>query len=99
MRKHTTTLRVSLSDSVANAGGGIVNLPRLFTLWSANASQPTVVSPYIHSLYLLVHESRHNEPDDPGHASCNAWAGQPGYPPAWTSGSSLAVATPGPPST
>jgi hypothetical protein len=43
VRKHTTTLRVSLSDSVANASGGIVNLPRLFTLWSADSSQPTVV--------------------------------------------------------
>jgi hypothetical protein len=31
VRKHPTTLRVSLSDSVANACGGIVNLPQPFT--------------------------------------------------------------------
>jgi hypothetical protein len=39
-----------------------------------------VATPYVHSLYLFNHESRHNEPGDPGHASCTAWTGAAGVP-------------------
>jgi hypothetical protein len=37
-----------------------------------------VAAPYVHSLYLFNHESRHNEPGDPGHTTCTAWTGAPG---------------------
>lgn len=80
VRKHTHTLNVSLGNAVNTAAGGVVNLNRLFTLWSANSSQPTAVSPYIHSLYLLNHESRHNEPGDAFHTSCTSWTGAAGIP-------------------
>jgi len=80
IRLHTTTIRVSLGTAVNMAGGGTINLNRTFTQWSNNPAQPTVVTPYIHSLYLFNHESRHNEPGDPGHTSCTAWTGAAGTP-------------------
>lgn len=81
VRLHTHTVRVSLGDAVNMAGGGVINLNRTFALWSNNPSQPTVVTPYVHSLYLFNHESRHNEPGDPLHASCaTAWTGAAGIP-------------------
>jgi hypothetical protein len=80
VRLHTRTIRVSLGTALNMAGGGVINLNRTFTLWSANPSQPTVATPYVHSLYLLNHESRHNEPGDPSHASCTAWTGSAGVP-------------------
>jgi hypothetical protein len=57
-----------------------MNLDRTFTLWSNNPAQPTVATPYIHSLYLFMHEARHNEVGDPGHTSCTAWTGATGTP-------------------
>lgn len=80
LRLHTHTLRVSLGTEFNVAGGGVINLNRTFTLWSNNPAQPTVVTPYVHSLYLLNHESRHNEPGDPFHTSCTAWTGAAGVP-------------------
>jgi hypothetical protein len=78
---NTHTVRVSLGTTVNMASGGVVNLNRTFTLWSNNPSQPTVATPYVHSLYLFNHESRHNEPGDPGHTSCTtAWTGATGIP-------------------
>ena len=29
--------------------------------------------PYIDSLFLVVHENRHNMPDDPGHTTCHGF--------------------------
>jgi hypothetical protein len=81
VRQYTKTLRVSLGTTLNKAGGGVINLGRSFTRWSAFPEGPTVVSasPYVHSLYLLIHESRHNEPGDLFHASCpTAWNGKPG---------------------
>ncbi|MFD9499751.1 hypothetical protein [Streptomyces sp. NPDC060035] len=81
VRLNTHTIRVSLGTAVNMAGGGVVNLNRTFSLWSNNPSQPTVVTPYVHSLYLFTHECRHNEPGDPSHTSCaTAWTGAPGIP-------------------
>lgn len=79
VRLNTRVVRVSLGNAVNMAGGGVLNLNRTFTLWSNNPAQPTVVTPYVHSLYLFNHESRHNEPGEPGHTSCaTAWTGAAG---------------------
>jgi hypothetical protein len=78
IRLNTQRLRVSLGTAGNSAGGGVINLDRTFTLWSNNPAQPTVATPYVHSLYLLNHESRHNEPGEPGHTSCTAWTGASG---------------------
>lgn len=81
VRRHTHTLSVSLGDSWNHASGtGVVNLNRLFALWSAMPWEPNVASAYIHSLYLLNHESRHNEPGDPSHTSCPEWNDSTGVP-------------------
>lgn len=80
VRLNTHTVRVSLDNTGNTAGGGVMHLDRTFTLWSNNPAQPTVATPYIHSLYLFVHEARHNEPGDPGHTSCTAWTGATGIP-------------------
>src|SRR5205085_9893948 len=78
VRLHTNTIRASLGSNVNMASGGVVNLNRTFALWSNDPSQPTTAVPYIHSLYLLNHESRHNEPGDPAHVSCTSWTGAAG---------------------
>ncbi|MGV9316263.1 hypothetical protein ACWDR0_29360 [Streptomyces sp. NPDC003691] len=79
-RATTHTIRVQLGSMDNSAGGGVMTLGRNFALWSNNPAQPTVPTPYVHSLYLFVHEARHNEPDDPGHTSCTAWTGATGTP-------------------
>lgn len=81
VRLNTHTIRVSLGTAFNMASGGVINLNRTFALWSNNPSQPTVAAPYVHSLYLFNHESRHNEPGDPSHTSCaTAWTGATGIP-------------------
>ncbi|MFG2514186.1 hypothetical protein [Streptomyces sp. NPDC048584] len=77
VRLNTHTVRVSLDTALNMAGGGVINLNRAFTTWWNNPETPTVAAPYVHSLYLFNHESRHNEPSDPGHATCAAWTGAP----------------------
>ncbi|MFF0009704.1 hypothetical protein ACFYQT_40640 [Streptomyces tibetensis] len=77
VRLNTHTIRVSLDTPLNMAGGGVINLNRTFTTWWNNPATPTVAAPYVHSLYLFNHESRHNEPGDPGHATCTAWTGAP----------------------
>lgn len=68
IRRFTRTVRVTLATPLNQAGGGVINLNRGFTLWSGGF-------PYVHNLYLFVHESRHNEPGEPLHATCNGWEG------------------------
>lgn len=78
VRLNTHTVRVSLGTALNMAGGGVINLNRTFTTWSNSSATPTVAAPYVHSLYLFNHESRHNEPGDPGHVTCTAWTGAAG---------------------
>ncbi|GGW87405.1 hypothetical protein GCM10010297_05610 [Streptomyces malachitofuscus] len=81
VRLNSHRIRVSLGTTLNQASGGVINLNRTFALWSNNPSQPTVAAAYIHSLYLFNHESRHNEPGEPGHTSCaTAWTGATGIP-------------------
>lgn len=68
---------VSLDTPLNMAGGGVINLNHTFTTWWNNPATRTVAAPYVHSLYLFNHESRHNEPGDPGHSTCTAWTGAP----------------------
>jgi hypothetical protein len=80
VRQNTHTVRVSLGDDLNQAGGGVINLNRTFTLWSNNPAQPNVATPYVDPLYLFMHESRHNEPGEPLHTSCTSWTGAAGTP-------------------
>jgi hypothetical protein len=68
VKRHTRRIRVTLARPLNQAGGGIIDLNRGFTEWSG-------MFPYVHNLYLLIHENRHNEPGEPLHATCNGWEG------------------------
>jgi hypothetical protein len=70
LRTFTRTIRVTLATPLNQAGGGIMDLNRSFASWSG-------LLPYVHNLYLAVHENRHNEPGEPLHttADCTAWDG------------------------
>lgn len=78
VRKYSTTINFDLDAALNDAGGGTINANRSFSKWN-NVSDPTdppgAPVSYIHSLYLLLHENRHNEPGDPGHSTCTAWDG------------------------
>ena len=78
VRKYSTTINFDLDAALNDAGGGTINANRSFSKWN-NVSDPSdppgAPVSYIHSLYLLLHENRHNEPGDPGHSTCTAWDG------------------------
>ncbi len=71
VKTHTRTINVTLDTALNDAGGGVMHLNRSFTLWTNR---------YVDSLYLLIHENRHNQPGDPSHTSCTAWTGAAGIP-------------------
>lgn len=68
LKRHTQRIRVTLATPLNQAGGGVINLNRGFTEWSG-------LFPYVHNLYLLVHENRHNEAGEPAHVACTGWDG------------------------
>ena len=83
LRTHVRKLVLGLGCAVNTGGGGTINLSRNFCVWDLRASgaadRPDAckvapahpqAAPYIHSLYLLVHEGRHSEPGEPGHVEC-----------------------------
>ncbi len=88
LRSHVHTLNLKLDCSYNTAGGGTVNLNRNFSVWDSRASgtpdnpgackspfsNPPALNRYISSLYLLLHEGRHCEPDDPGHTVCKGYS-------------------------
>jgi len=81
-------LDLHLDCTLNSGGGGHISLSRLTSVWdarsSATASDPDACKepfanptlyPYVNSLYLLIHEERHNEPGDPGHISVGGTPG------------------------
>jgi hypothetical protein len=84
LAKYTKKINLRLDCDFNRGGGGALSLNRGVSVWdarsSATASDPNackkpfashVLWLYIDSLYLLVHENRHNMPDDPGHTTCH----------------------------
>ncbi|HST70499.1 MAG TPA: hypothetical protein VLI94_12675 [Solirubrobacterales bacterium] len=88
VKSHTHTINAGLGTGANMAGGGVINLNRNFALWQ---------NPYVDSLYLLLHENRHNQAGDAGHTSCTSWTGGAGTPggmdPAFEPGSGYAYAS------
>lgn len=72
VRQRSPVLRVSLASALNQASGGTIHLNRPFASWFSGSSD---LLPYVHNLYLLVHENRHNEAGDPLHTSCTGWDG------------------------
>lgn len=85
LRDYVKTFNIRLDCGINTAGGSAVNLNRNFSVWDSRQSgsqdkpnickstlsSPPVMDHYIHSLYLLLHEGRHCEPNEPGHTVCN----------------------------
>jgi hypothetical protein len=72
VRANVHDLHFSLGTANQTGGGGSVWLNRYFSEWN---------NPYWLSLgEALIHETRHNEPGDPGHTTCTSWAGIPDTP-------------------
>jgi len=103
LKSHVTTLRLRLDCGYNSGGGGKVSLNRNFSVWDSRASgtpsdpeackqpfSPPTFHPYVSPLYLLIHEARHNQPDDPGHTSCG---GESNMDPSLEDGSGHAWAT------
>lgn len=71
-------LELRLDCFVNHGGSGGISLDRNQSTWwnliASDCKTPGTnagVAPYVHSLYLLVHEGRHNQPGDPSHTTCN----------------------------
>ena len=99
---HLQEKYLRLDCGVNSGGGGQVSWNRNSSVWDIRRSgtsndpdackkpftNPTVSS-YVDSLYLLVHEGRHNQPGDQGHIVVNGSQ----LDPTWKT----EVVTPGPP--
>ncbi|UCG58754.1 MAG: hypothetical protein JSU70_04415 [Phycisphaerales bacterium] len=86
-KTHVKTINLKLDCGYNTGGGDRVNLSRSFSVWDGRMSgtssnwdacktpfaNPTLYK-YTSPLYLLLHECRHCEPDDPGHTSCDGRA-------------------------
>jgi hypothetical protein len=84
LKSHVNTINLKLDCSYNTGGGGTLNLKRNFSVWDSRKSgtqdnpnacktpfySPPILNKYINSLYLLLHEGRHCESNDPGHVSC-----------------------------
>jgi hypothetical protein len=81
--EYSKNINLRLDCDVSYSGGGTLSLDRSISVWDARKggtpSEPNackkpftshVLWLYIHSLYLLVHENRHNMPYDPSHTTC-----------------------------
>jgi len=82
--EYSKKINLRLDCDFNSGGGGTLSLNRNFAVWdarsSATATDPNACKKpfashalwsYINSLYLLVHENRHNMTDDPGHTICS----------------------------
>ena len=80
IRIRTKRLMLTLGCGSNMAGGGQITLNRAFSVWDRRAGasdddpsacksfpQKRSLNHYLSSLYLFLHESRHNESGDPGH--------------------------------
>ncbi len=76
LRRFVRRFVVRLDCSIATGGGRAVSLPRQASIWYASTSNCREVLPgqqplgYEGPLALILHEVRHNQPDDPGHRAC-----------------------------
>lgn len=77
-RKYVSNVHLRLDCNFAAGGRGTVRLNRLGSEWwnlmrpDCKTPSPNArLAPYVDPLYLLVHEGRHSEPNDPGHTDCN----------------------------
>jgi len=87
LRADTNTINLYLDCRPFSAGGGSLNFPRNFSVWDGRfggttedpdaCKSPLSKNPTLwqNRLSIVVHEGRHNEPDDPGHVYCAAWSG------------------------
>jgi hypothetical protein len=72
-------------DCLGNYGGsGMISLMRSASVWDGRTSSACKIPlptrqlwPYVYLYQLLVHECRHSEPDDPGHAGDCGHVGGP----------------------
>jgi len=85
IKTYVNTINLKLDCGNASGGGGTVNLRRSFSVWDGRtggtATNPDAcktpifalpsLHEYINPIYLLVHEGRHCEPDDPRHKMCD----------------------------
>jgi len=78
-----------LDCRIATGGAGRMSLPRNASVWdsrqSGHAADPDAckrpfqipqLAPYVGTNQLIVHETRHSEPSDPGHTCCGGSCGK-----------------------
>lgn len=83
LKTYVDTIYLRLDCEYAHGGGGAINMNRSFSIWDGRMSGSAdnldacktpfatlSLYPYIHPLYLVMHECRHSEPDEPGHIFC-----------------------------
>jgi hypothetical protein len=84
LKSYVKQINLKLDCDISTGGSRTLNLNRNFSVWDSRMSgssqkpdacktpikQPIVLSDYIESIYLLLHEGRHCEPSDPGHITC-----------------------------
>lgn len=96
LRRHVRRFVVRLDCAIATGGGRTISLPRTASLWYASTSNCREVLPgqqplgYEGPLALILHEARHNQPDDPGHRACR---NHPGLDATLDNGSGFAWST------
>jgi len=85
LKTYVHTIYLRLDCTYNSGGGGALYLNRSFSVWDARTSgtpsnwdacktpfeNPKLYT-YINPLYLVMHECRHGEPDDPGHTVCES---------------------------
>jgi hypothetical protein len=93
VRRFVRKFVVRLDCGIASGGDRAVSLPRHASIWYASTSNCREVPPgqqplgYEGPLALILHEARHNQPDDPGHRACR---GHPGLDATLDDGSGFA---------
>jgi hypothetical protein len=82
VRSHVQQIHLRLDCGYSSGGGGMISLNRNASVWDArrsgtsqdpDACKSTLQSrvyTYVAPLQLVVHEARHSDPGDPGHAVC-----------------------------
>jgi hypothetical protein len=87
LKNSVRVVNLNLGCEVNIAGGRAVNLNRSFSVWDGRQSgsagkpdackvpihSPPLLNEYTSALYLLMHEARHCEQDDPGHVACKGF--------------------------
>ncbi len=74
VKKFTKNITINLNCVYNSEGGNSLNLNASagswFWLTSGTCKATSMLAPYVDELQLLIHETRHSEPGDPGHTSC-----------------------------